>query len=226
MKTVQVDKLIYKHTIGIICISFVFAISISIFLDYIGLTFSENAYYYTLSSISQGLFAILALGGIFVIYRIQEISANNNIKEKHIVESLQQLEKALGRNFEGENKRNLLDSLEDKRDIKQFNDIVIKFVGNDYKKVELLADYINTKADGIPINIQFRDSIWNFFKIPLITGILTVIFSIDFLPMLNSGSKFLFHIPITFIIGISVVLTIIVVLEIMCVIWYSLKEVS
>lgn len=226
MKTVQVDKLTYKHTIGIIGISFVFPISISIFFDYIGLTFSENAYYYTLSSISQGLFAILALGGIFVIYKIQEISTNNNIKEKHIVESLPQLEDALGRNFEGENKKNLLDSLEDKRDIKQFKDIVIKFVGNDYQRVELLVDYINMKADGIPINIQFRDSIWYFFKIPLITGILTVIFSIYFLPMLNSSSKFLFHIPITLIIGISVVLTIIVVLEMMYVILYSLKEVS
>ena len=45
------------------------AVLISSFIN-----FNEYAYYYTLSSIFQGLFSILALAGIFVIFRIEQLS--------------------------------------------------------------------------------------------------------------------------------------------------------
>lgn len=55
------------------------------------LQFSENVYYYTLSSISQGLFSILALAGIFVIFRIEQLSKDEAKYETDFKEYLREI---------------------------------------------------------------------------------------------------------------------------------------
>lgn len=238
------NELPYKYTIGI---CFFLSILISIFLNYIGLTISENAYYYTLSSIFQGLFSILALAGVFIIFKIEQLTRDIAEYDEHIQNYLQELEEYSDANLKflpAEHYYNISSCLDEKKmdEYKQalyslseyFNKNVSSLIkkmaiGEEKDKKLLVFKYCEEivkklmwKGELIEINISLIFEITKRFKLPFMTGMPLIIFAIYFLPLLNSNSKFWFPIPITFIIGIAVTLTILVVLEIMCLILYSI----
>lgn len=70
--------------------------------------------------------------------------------------------------------------------------------------------------------LEFKPKLVECFKLPFIKGMLLIILAIYFLPLLQSESNLFFHIPLTIIIETSVILTITVVLEIICLIYYSM----
>ncbi|MFZ3384309.1 MAG: hypothetical protein WA144_10335, partial [Candidatus Methanoperedens sp.] len=55
------------------------------------LQFSKDAYYYTLSSVFQGLFSILALAGIFILFRIEQLNKDEDKYETDLKEHLREI---------------------------------------------------------------------------------------------------------------------------------------
>lgn len=82
------------------------------------------------------------------------------------------------------------------------------------------------KGDRINYNRALKNKILEFFRYPFVLGMILIAFTIFFLPMLNSNSgfwfEFPFHIQSNLIIGLLVSLTIMVILTIMFVIYYSM----
>jgi hypothetical protein len=63
---------------------------IGLFID-TNLQFSKDAYYYTLSSVFQGLFSILALAGIFILFRIEQLNKDEDKYETDLKEHLREI---------------------------------------------------------------------------------------------------------------------------------------
>ena len=241
-------NLFRNHLFCLTLLSFLLAVGVSIFLYYIiELNINENASYYTLSSIFQGLFAILAFAGILVISKTDQLSRDNakyDSDNKAFLDSLFHLSsdmKSVNPSFEFLQLRDYFDILEsldkrktdiklklekimqklDKLDKSQFSKLskneVLELKGNSERIIHLIEE----KQDLIHKNESFKHEIIKSFKLPFINGMLLIILAIYFLPLINSNSNLGFDIPITIIIGTSVILTIIVVLEIMCVIYYT-----
>ena len=250
-------NLFRNHLFCLTLLSFLLAVGVSIFLYYIiELNINENASYYTLSSIFQGLFAILAFAGILVISKTDQLSRDNakyDSDNKAFLDSLFHFSSDMKSKtlfystpFEFMQLRDYFDILEslDKRrpDIKHklenimqkldelkkialggwnsenlSNDELKELIGNSERIIHLIEE----KQDLIHKNESFKHEIIKSFKLPFINGMLLIILAIYFLPLINSNSNLGFDIPITIIIGTSVILTIIVVLEIMCVIYYT-----
>ena len=81
------------------------------------------------------------------------------------------------------------------------------------------------KGRHISQNIELCSEILEFFKLPLIKGMLVLVFVLYSLSMPNFNSSiFSFHIPMGIVIGASVIFTIIVILEITWVIYYSMRS--
>ena len=201
--------------------SFTIALIASVILNFIGITFSEYSYYYTLSSIFQGLFSIMALAGIFVIFKTEQLSKDivkydNDIRDRLL----------LLRRFMGDDLYNLLKNHLEFREVEKFKnafqELKEKMESADNKDLLSAKELCEHKIDLIGKNREFISEILTLFKLPFLVGMFVIIFSIYFLPMLNStSSDFPFQIPIYFIVGIAVFLTIIVIVEIACVIYFT-----
>ncbi len=90
------------------------------------LHFSENVYYNTLSSIFQGLFSILALSGIFIIFRIDQLSRDEAKYEEYIMWFLRKLpsySECLNEIVKDDEYKKITDSLEG-RNIDQYKEIL------------------------------------------------------------------------------------------------------
>ena len=239
-------NLFRNHLFHLTLLSFFLAIVVSFIIE---LNINENASYYTLSSIFQGLFAILAFAGILVISKTDQLSRDNakyDSDNKAFLDRLFRLSSELKSKttFEFMQLRDYFDILEslDKRrdDIKPKLDNIrlklyeienqvlngrldekiskyefLKLMGNSKRIIHLIKE----KQDLIHKNDSFKHELIENFKLPFIHGMLLIILAIYFLPLINSNSNLGFHIPITIIIGTSVIFTIIIVLEIMCLIY-------
>lgn len=240
------ERLTYEYAIT--CISFAFAFLISIFLNYNGLRFNGDAYYPTLSAIFQGLFSILALAGVFIVFKTEQLTRDIDKYDQDIRFYLQKMMDYSDRllPFLGIHKYIEILSLLDNEDTNQYiqqlekkliyyknempNEIKAKYLKEEEKNDKLdaleacksYANFCKDKGDLINKNRTLRFEILKHFKLPFMTGMPLIIFVIYFLPLLDSNSNFWFHVPITVIIGTSIILTILVVLEIMYVIWYSI----
>lgn len=235
-------------------LSFIFAIIVSILLYYIiKLNLDYNASYYTLSSIFQGLFSILALAGFFIIFKVEQLSRDNAKYDNDIekfLNTLRELSSKLGSIFEKEevmqlevfnNIRTHIDTRKGiDKEVEGLNKNItrLEFVINGGFKKEgftkdeiltLISDFkynmsrIEQKYKLIIVNeLEFKPKLVECFKLPFIKGMLLIILAIYFLPLLQSESNLFFHIPLTIIIETSVILTITVVLEIICLIYYSM----
>lgn len=71
-------------------------------------------------------------------------------------------------------------------------------------------------------NRAIKSKILELFKMPFISGMILIAFTIFFLPMLNSNSGFWLQVPGNFVISFLVSLTIMVILKIMLLIYYSM----
>ena len=189
-----------------------------IILYKIGLTFSSEAYFNTLSSVFQGLFSILALAGVFIIFRIEQLQRDKAKYENDIEKRFEKLRK-------GSCKEDIYDNALNKLDVlnMEFFEIVNSLERKATRDVdkEILKQCIN-KGELAFMNDCLIKELQAGFKLPFLTGMLLITFTLYFLPMLNSNSRFWFHIPANIIIGECVIFTIIVVLEIMCIIYYSM----
>ncbi len=88
----KICNLFYKHCYCVILVSFFIAVSMSIILfSILKLDIDLYASYYTLSSIFQGLFSILALAGIFIIFKIDQLSKDNEKYDNDIENRLNKL---------------------------------------------------------------------------------------------------------------------------------------
>lgn len=249
----KICDLFSKYCYCIIVISFFIAVIISIILfSILKLNINVDASYYTLSSIFQGLFAILSLAGIFVIFKTDQLSRDNakydnieaflkrlfdlssDMKSKttfkfmqlgDYLDILEYSDKRRG-NIEHELKRkNIIQELEKIKIIESGgyeNDKLKKdefgeLIGNS----EHIIRRIKEKQNLLLNNEQLKHDLIERFKLPFISGMLLIILSIYFLSLINYTPN-LFHIPLSIIIVTSVIYTIIVVLEIFYLIYYSM----
>lgn len=214
-------------------LSLVFGLLTTVSFYRIGLTFSGDAYYYTLSSIFQGLFSILALAGIFIIFKIEQLSKDIAQYDRDIRNEL--LPKLYGSakiGYEiGYEIREGLSLDLDQRNMRDYEnklkvlEIEIKKNGGvgDINRYDLCIE----KGRRIRRNIELRSEILECFKLPFIKGMLLLMFVLYFLPKPNSNSSiFLLNIPMEIIIGASVIFTIMVLLEIAYIIYRSICEVK
>lgn len=132
-KSSYVEKLFNLANRGNFLITLILFIVIAILIA-IFLQFSENAYYFTLSSIFQGLFSILALAGIFVVFRIEQLSKDEAKYETDIKDYLRKIRMETIQESPG-----LFQGLY-KKEIMEWNefDAILKLL--DERKIE---DYIN-----------------------------------------------------------------------------------
>lgn len=63
---------------------FLIIFSIFIVIDYLDWSLSNNAYFYTLSAISQTVAALIGFIGMFTIFRFQEIQSKKNLLKKEL----------------------------------------------------------------------------------------------------------------------------------------------
>lgn len=258
------------------------------FLMSTSLQFSTDAYYYTLSSIFQGLFSILALAGIFVVFRIEQLSKDEDkyetefkyhlremknqtipdlstvksmihfnksisimewkehntilkhLDERNYPEYLDEL-KTLKLKFADENKkyeeclRKLELEVEENGKTKGvYNQTILRHLDNEdiegYRKEGIDALNIcdnhvkecEKKGHLINKNRLIKSKLLDCFKIPFLLGMVLISFTIFLLPMLNSNSGFWFQVPGNFVIGFLISLTIMVIIQIMLLIYYSI----
>ncbi len=247
----KICNLFCKHCYCVLSISFFVAIIISIILfSILKLDINVDASYYTLSSIFQGLFAILSLAGIFVIFKTDQLSRDNAKYDNDIeafLKRLFDLSKDLESSFKFMQLGDYLDILEysdkrynikqefERRNIKQKLEDNEKIALGGYKNEKLSKDEllellgnskhiirrIEEKQNLILNNEPFKHQIIELFKLPFMSGMLLIILSIYFLSLINYTPN-LFHIPLSIIIVTSVIYTIIVVLEIVYLIYYTM----
>ena len=210
-------------------LSLVFGLLTTVSFYRIGLTFSSDAYYYTLSSIFQGLFSILALAGIFIIFKIEQLSKDIAQYDRDIRNEL--LPKLYASSKMGYEIREGISLDLDQRNMRDYEnklkvlEIEIKNNGGvgDINRYDLCIE----KGRRIRRNIELRSEILECFKLPFIKGMLLLMFVLYFLPKPNSNSSiFLLNIPMEIIIGASVIFTIMVLLEISYIIYHSVCEVK
>ncbi|MCK4795960.1 MAG: hypothetical protein KAT05_01190 [Spirochaetes bacterium] len=277
-------NLFRNHLFCLTLLSFLLAVGVSIlFYFIIELNINENASYYTLSSIFQGLFSILALAGIFVIFRIEQLSKDEakyetdfkdhlgkiknktipdlssigvmgistkyimgwnehnailkHLDERNFIKYLEELNK-LKRKFKDENTQFEEKLGELKRGIEE-NERTTSFLTVNSTSIEALDNSKQTminslkichnhvlecekKGKLIPKNREIKSKLLELFKIPFISGMILIAFTIFFLPMINSNSKLGIQIPGNFVIGFFVSLTIMVIFEIIILIYYSM----
>jgi len=65
-------------------LSFLIIFSIFVIIDYLDWSLSNNAYFYTLSAISQTIAALVGFIGMFTIFRFQEIQSKKNQLSKEL----------------------------------------------------------------------------------------------------------------------------------------------
>lgn len=199
----------------------------------------------------------MALSGIFIIFRIEQLSRDEAKYYEDILWFLRLLPDYCRKLKEGILRKEEILSLDeytnilnflDKRDIVKYKEtlenITSKFVeirnkinGYNYEDfreeklsiltfLEFYFKYCAEKGDLINYNRTLKNKILDFFKLPFILGVILIVLTIFFLPMLKSNTGFWFEIPFqlpsNLIIGTLVSLTIMVILSIMLVIYYSM----
>jgi len=162
--------------------------------------FSAEGYYYTLSSIVQGLFAILALAGIFVVFQVQRFDGYIDIFDGGIRKDINDyfIKKPGKANkiYFGRNEpQKIFDYLES-RNMEKYLEILhnIKYkIPNDPDKYlqEILA-YKRCCHKGFLIFLYRtkRDCMLKCLKYPIIHGIMIIILSILFLPLLTTEKSY------------------------------------
>jgi hypothetical protein len=284
-KISYVQKLFNLANGGNFLITLILFIVIAILIT-ISLQFSENAYYFTLSSIFQGLFSILALAGIFVFFRIEQLSKDEAKYETDFKDHLGSIKiqtipdlSSIGGMFLSEkyimewNEHNAILKLLDERKYPEYSEELknlerrLEQENNKFEeelrklKLEIekpekkgefplsspisridIGDIENYRRQGIDAlkicnnhvkecekkgilvhnNRVIKSKILELFKMPFISGMILIAFTIFFLPMLNSNSGFWLQVPGNFVIGFLVSLTIMVIFKIMLLIYYSM----
>jgi hypothetical protein len=191
----------------------------------------EKAYYYTLSSIFQGLFAILALAGIFIVFLCQRFDKFIDKFDRDIREDLHKLDEwgKERRSQEGIPDKELylepnelqeilyyLDLREMEKYFKMLEKVKTKISDNLDRYRQENDAYGRCRHRGFLIYHYktWRDCVLTLLRRPMYQGIIVILFSIIFLPLLNSSSPFNPKIPMELIIGILVTGTIFVILDI------------
>jgi len=269
MKSSYVEKLCNLADKGNFLITPILFIVIAILIAMI-LQFSENAYYFTLSSVFQGLFSILALAGIFVLFRIEQLSKDEAKYETDFKEYLRGIRiqtipdlSSIGfmnlhpsKDIMEWNEHNAILSLLDERKFTEYSEELNKLKLEVEKKgkngefagltsplfhinIEDIENYRKEEIDALAICINhvkecekkgflihnnrvIKSKLLELFKIPFISGMILIAFTIFLLPMLNSTPGFWLQVPSNFVISFLVSFTIMVLLKIMFLIYYSM----
>ena len=158
-------------------LSFLIIFSIFVIIDYLDWSLSNNAYFYTLSAISQTIAALVGFLGMFMIFRFQEIQSEKN----QLIKELDRYDLKLFNNMD-EIKIFLHDSLHDFNDTSSFDE-------RKFKYLNLCAKYIEDEKKDDYLRVVFR---LNYAKryvkyynqtilIPILLGTIAMILSILFL---------------------------------------------
>lgn len=229
----------YCYPYGTIILSFVLSILIS-FLWFKDLRIDNNLYYSVLSSIFQGIFSILALAGLFIIFKTEQLSNDISKYTNYINDDLSKLSKSKLNYINGsllkqdkddkilaiqellsKDKKGTEENLKKKNDeleyrIEEHLNQIPKTEENlaEMKQFMLIFNHYLTNVTLRSKSKSLKSDLIKFFKLPLIHGMLMIILAIYFLPLIDWKSNLSWHTPITIIIGTAIILTIIVVLEI------------
>jgi len=161
-------------------LSFLIIFSIFVIIDYLDWSLSNNAYYYTLSAISQTIAALVGFIGMFTIFRFQEIQSKKNqltkeldrldVKRLNNIDEIQQF-----------GQESFLDLLQmDKSHYAEwrilYTDLIAKYIEDDKKDdfFRLVSEFNNAKQD----TEYYKKTI----SFPIILGAIAMILSILFLP--------------------------------------------
>ncbi|NJD52947.1 MAG: hypothetical protein FIB07_08785 [Candidatus Methanoperedens sp.] len=229
-------KTFYDHPYETIILSFVISIVFKKFFN--NLSIDNNLYYLILSSIFQGMFSILALAGLFIIFKTEQLS--NDISKSYDIINHDashlynfKLRNLCGSIFTQKDFlaiRELLSNRDKKETEENLNKITDKIKNEikifeqekgsekyclEIRQYKLVLDDYSKNITLIFKCESLKSDLIKFFKLPLFHGMLIIILAVYFLPLIDWKSNLSFHIPITIIIGTSVFHTIIVVLEIL-----------
>lgn len=201
----------------------------------------EGAYYYTLSSIFQGLFAILALAGIFIVFQSRRWDEFIDKFDRDIREDINNFiqwgnERRVREKIPNEvlylepkEPQKILNHL-DLREMEGYFEILQKIktkIPNDldkYYQENLAYERCYHRGFLICHYRTLRDCVLALLKRPMYHGIIVVLGSIIFLPLLNSNSPFNYKLPMEIVIGVLVIGTVIVIFEVICLIRLTLWE--
>lgn len=226
----------YDHPIETTILSLILSIGISKLL-FINLNIDNDLYYVVLSSIFQGMFSILALAGVFIVFKTEQLSNEISKYDNNINIYINEISNSQLRNIDGSflTKDELIairkllfnrDKKETEENLKKKNDEIENKIkklermeGNKthLDEIEQFRQYFDNYSRNIALVFEsesLKSDLIKFFKLPFLNGMLIIILAIYFLPLIDWKSNLSWHTPITIVIGTSIILTIIVVLEI------------
>jgi hypothetical protein len=175
------------------------------------MTFSDSTSLYFYSAVFQGNMALLAIIGVFVVFKIQQMTSNLIEKDKIILDYIQNSFKGMIQ--EGKHLPEIPINYKDIGTLKTaLNNIVSGSKFNDSIKSrtkELLNDSeLNKRFEERKIIQVERIEVINRMKFPFIMILIVIIFSLIFLPLSNtvhhSFSRFEFY-PICVLIIINII---------------------
>ncbi len=188
---------------------------------------SSDGYYYTLSSIVQGLFAILALAGIFVVFQARRFDEFIDKFDKDIRRDF----KKIKGHFEEQEFEKILNYYLEHRLMEKYFKLLETIKDNVKTQTEKLA-YRSCCHKGFLIFLYRtkRDCMLKCLKYPMTHGIIIIILAVFFLPLLTTEKSYTVPlissniplIPMEAILGALVFGSIIVILETFYVIHLSL----
>lgn len=184
-----------------------------ILLSDIQLTFSDdtNTYFWTLSSIFQGLFSILAFVGIYVVFKIQQINQDVDNFHQEARRRLDDLKNC----FENDAKYQKSVTYLDIRDFINLNKMLIeleKRLATTEQSFSLKT--LKQRMDKISERRFVRDKVKAELIYPLLHGFFVIVLSIIFLPKPGiSYNTYQFTLPDEIVIIALVVMTVVVVIE-------------
>lgn len=159
-------------------LSFLITFSIFIIIDNLGWSLSNNAYFYTLSAISQTIAALIGFLGMFMIFRFQEIQSKQNQFKKELdrydVKRFNNIDEI--KNFIHDSRYDFKDTSSFEEKQFQYLNLCAKYI-DDHKK----DDYLRV-VSGLDNANQFVKYYNQTISIPILLGAIAMILSILFLP--------------------------------------------
>lgn len=169
--------------------------TLTIYTSVNGFEITDSAYYYTLSTISQTLVAMVAFTGMFVVFRLQIIKEETEKSYKQLENLAKKAENEPHDTYAGTPNYNKLFNLGDLNDeerikelkefFKQLSRIDRHFIPS---QIKILVEGFEKQVNKITEVENINNSTKSLMKYPAYSSVLSILISIIFLAFLKPGS--------------------------------------